>query len=129
MVTTSLSGWREIFLDMRFGIEEGQAIVSQAVEMARALNAEPFNSERITKMILFGSVLVPDGRTDAGDVDLVVETSKRQFTNPDFAAKCKEFDFADAPDSMGFFARLNWPTYRLMKAIKRMWCMCSTYCR
>jgi hypothetical protein len=104
----------------RFSIEEGRAIVSQAVQRARALNAEPFNSERITKMMLFGSVLVPDGRTDAGDVDLVVETRKRQFDNPDFEAKCAAFDFADAPEYLGFIDRAYWPGSRLQKAIKRI---------
>jgi hypothetical protein len=104
----------------RFGMEEGQEIVSQAVERARALNAEPFHSERITKIMLFGSILIPDGRTDAGDVDLVVETRKRQLANPDFAAKCEEFDFADAPSSMGFLDQVYWPGSRLKKAIKRV---------
>jgi predicted nucleotidyltransferase len=62
----------------RFPVSEGREIVKRVIEVAQEENSKPWNSKRITKIVLFGSVLVGKDTDDAGDVDLDVTTSIRK---------------------------------------------------
>jgi predicted nucleotidyltransferase len=61
----------------RFPVNEGREIVKRVIEVARQANSEPWNSQRVTKIILFGSVFTGEDTDDAGDVDLDVTIQVR----------------------------------------------------
>jgi len=62
----------------RFPVSEGREIVKQVIETAQRMNSEPWNSQRVTKITLLGSVLTGKDTDDAGDVDLDVITCARK---------------------------------------------------
>ena len=68
------NGFRLAAMQMvkRFPVSEGRKIVKRVIEVAQQANGEPWNSQRIIKIILFGSVLTGKDSDDAGDVDLHV---------------------------------------------------------
>jgi predicted nucleotidyltransferase len=62
----------------RFSVSEGREIVKRVIEVTQQTNSEPCNSQRITKIILFGSILTGKDTDDAGDVDLDVTIRVRK---------------------------------------------------
>lgn len=104
----------------RFSLEEGEAIALQAVEKARVLNSEVLACNRITRILLFGSVAVPNEQRDAGDVDLAIDTQFRNFRDPDLEVACKKAEYEKAPASLDYIQKLDWRSHRLKRAIKRV---------
>jgi len=101
----------------RFPIEEGRQVVEQVIEKARAINAIPDISHRITEIILFGSVLTGIEGEDVGDVDLVVAIAPRQLPKQEMA-RIKALEDDATPRGLNFLVRLGWSRCELMRQLK-----------
>jgi hypothetical protein len=68
----------------------------RVIEVAQQANGEPWNSRRIVKIVLFGSVLTGKDTDGAGDVDLDVTIRVRDCL-PENSIGCHAFQTAPAP--------------------------------
>jgi predicted nucleotidyltransferase len=69
----------------RISYERGRAILQRAIARAREINAEPDHSRRITKIVLFGSLLDATNRS-IGDIDIAIQCTKRRLSAAELKA-------------------------------------------
>jgi predicted nucleotidyltransferase len=62
----------------------GWQLVTRLVDQARIVNAEPSRSQRISAIYLFGSLLTGSEDGTVGDVDVVVNTTRRAVPKEQF---------------------------------------------
>lgn len=103
----------------RFPIKEGVALLPSIIAKAQALNAEPRSSRRIKSIWLFGSVLTGKPEDFAGDIDLVVNISRRPLPEPEIEAlEAVEMSRAPQRAQMGWFR--DFRETELLRQIKKV---------
>ena len=103
----------------RFPIAEGRAAAERVIAEARAVNADPASSRRVTGIILFGSVLTGKDEDDAGDVDLVVEVCRRRL-DAETLERLETAEKADMPSSLRFLDQLFYASNQILRRIKKV---------
>ncbi|RVQ65715.1 hypothetical protein EKN06_12330 [Croceicoccus ponticola] len=103
----------------RFPIEEGLALLPAIIAKAEALNSDPESSRRIESIWLFGSVLTGRSGDDAGDIDLVVNVSRRPLPASELKA-LEDVEMSRAPErvQMGWFR--DFRSTELLRQIKKV---------
>jgi predicted nucleotidyltransferase len=101
----------------RFPVSEGREIVKRVIEVARQANGESCNSQRITKIILFGSVLVGKDTDDAGDVDLDVTIHVRKDIPSEELRRFAELENEGRTYDLNLF---HWGRVLLERRIKKV---------
>ena len=101
----------------RFPISEGREIVKRVIEVAQQMNGEPWNSNRITKIILLGSVLTGKDTDDAGDVDLDVITHVRKDIPREELHRLAEVENEGRANKLNLY---HWGDVLLVRRIKKV---------
>jgi hypothetical protein len=84
----------------RIPLTKGRDIARQAAELAAAINRSDAWSWQIERVILFGSVLTGQDGDDVGDVDLVIECSRRDLIE---AERERRRDYEEATAARSWF--------------------------
>ena len=100
----------------RFSIDIGQKVLGATVEKARRLNTEPGRSHRIAAIYVFGSVLTGSDDGTAGDVDVVVETVRRDL--PKAQIKALQREELRGRENLDFMQRLLMPRRLLLRDLR-----------
>lgn len=103
----------------RIPAAEAYRIVDALIAEARAVNADPAKSRRVTSIRIFGSVLTARESEDVGDVDVVVDVRRRNLAKPDLEGLERE-EKRDMPQSLSFIAELYWPERRIKRHLARV---------
>jgi predicted nucleotidyltransferase len=101
----------------RFSVSEGRDIVKRVIEVVQQANSEPCNSQRITKIILFGSVFVGKDTDDAGDVDLDVTIHVRKDIPSEELHRLAELENEGRSHNLNLF---HWGRVLLDRRIKKV---------
>ncbi len=103
----------------RISPDDGKKIIVALLDEVRRINAEPLAVQRISKVILFGSMLPSRRPKTVGDVDIVIETTKRKLSAEELT-RANEAERLKRPAGLSFLAGLCWPQTRLLLQLKRI---------
>lgn len=105
----------------RIAVDQAQAILVRLIEEARAINAEPQSSRRLTRILLFGSLLTATAEDTVGDIDVVIHHDRRNLPEAEWHA-LEEHERAEAPDNVraNFSSLLYWPDARLKRRLAKI---------
>jgi predicted nucleotidyltransferase len=99
----------------------GQEILSDLINEVRAVNSEAVGSRRVTRIVLFGSLLTGASDDTVGDIDVVVIVRRRQIPT-ERLRELEAQERATAPESFRRkrFDLLGWPEIQLRRRLAKV---------